>query len=461
MKPQTFVGLLGALGAVLLASFVSIQNRDLLTEPFRIGGGFYVPLYLALVLVFAAGLVPLATLRLIESVRGDLAARRSRRDSRAQESLDRTFQRAIDFERDGLLERAAREIEIVLELRPDDFAGLLLYGRVLRLLDRHDEAISIHQRASAAHPRSVAVLYELIDDYQARGDDEVAEEIRNRILRDFPDRGAAVLRQRRNRAMSDGDWGRATRFQEDLDALLGARHALRDPDLERGMAYQRGVGLLEEDRPADAAEIFSRLLDEEPRFIPATIMLGEARLLEERWQDAVEIWVRGYQASHSPVLLQRIEDHFIEREQPEQAIQTLRRLIAADPDDLLPRFFLGRLYYRLEMLPEAQKALYSIGGRIQPSPTYHFLLGRIHERLGEIRLAAESYLKSARQLGVHNAEYVCRKCEARESEWLGRCKHCGSWNSIELAIEEESLSADDLSMRSGPIWTPHGFERPS
>jgi tetratricopeptide (TPR) repeat protein len=306
---------------------------------------------------------------------------------------------------------------------------------------------------------SVAVLYELIEDYEARGELEVADEIRNRILRDFTNRGGSVLRYYRNRAMSEGDWRRATQLQEELDVLLGSEgQPGRNLDLRRGLTYQRGVQLLEEDRPLDAGEVFERLLQEQPSFIPAIIMLGEARLLEERWEEAVEVWRQGYEATRNPVLLQRIEDHFIEREQPEQAIHTLRKLIARSPDDLFPRFFLGRLYYRLEMLPEAQKVLLEIGDRILASPTYHFLLGRIHERRGEIRLAAEEYLACARQLGVHNAEYLCQRCQARFREWQDRCDSCGSWNSVELAIEEEQLNLEDVSIVRGPIWTPADFE---
>ena len=55
--------------------------------------------------------------------------------------------------------------------------------------------------------------------------------------------------------------------------------------------------------------------------------------------------------------LQRIEAHFIELGEPVAAIECLRGVIAESDNDLLPRFFLGRLYYRLEMHEEALKVL--------------------------------------------------------------------------------------------------------
>ncbi len=455
MRPRSFALTLLALVAVFLASHFSLENRDLLTEPFRLGAGIQVPLYFAVLVIFLLGFLPLITQRLIESLRRDLARRKERRDSRAADSLELTFHRAVDLERDGQLERAAREFEVVLATLPDNYSALQRYGGVLRAQGRSDEAVATHQRAAAAHPRSVAMLYELIDDYAASGQRAVAEEIRNRILRDFPDRGVAVLRQRLRDAVADADWPAATALHEKLEASEGA---VRDPELERGLAYQRGVQLLEDDRARDAAEVFHGLLAEAPEFLPAWVMLGEARLVEERWDDAVDLWRAGYQATHSPVLLQRIEDHFIEREQPERAIEAVRRLIADAPEDPLPRFFLGRLYYRIEMLDEAYKSLVAVADRFRSAPTFHFLIGRIHERRGEIRLAAEAYRCCGRELGVQRSEFSCSRCQRRFSEWHDRCVGCGAWGTVELAVDPVEPPALDRRLVEAPVWSAGGYD---
>ena len=455
MRVRTYLGILGGVLAVVVASYLTYQNQAFLAEPFQLGGTWSVPLWVALLAALLVGLLPAATLLLLQSLRKDLSQREDRRRDRARVSLAGAVRRAIDFQADGQWDRAASELSVFLEEHPDDFAAQIRLGEVLRHLGRGDEALEVHRKATALYPRSVAVLYQLVEDYQARGEPEVAREIENRILRDHAGFGVEVLRRRRNAALGIRDWRRAAELQDELEVLSGGQAeapASDESGVRMGLAYQRGVALLEDDRVEEAIEVFEQLLSTEERFIPAAIMLGEAELVREREGDALERWLAGYRQSGSPTFLQRIEDHFIENEQPRQAIETLRRLISESENALFPRFFLGRLYYRLEMHDEALKILAGLDERVESSPTYHFLLGRIHERRGELALALESFRACARQLGVPKAEYRCSVCGDVSREWNDRCEVCGSWNSIDLDFEEEQLSPDSLGVRPAAVW---------
>jgi tetratricopeptide (TPR) repeat protein len=265
-----------------------------------------------------------------------------------------------------------------------------------------------------------------------------------------------VARRRRAEAISRRDWEEAARAHERVSRFLNetgdAAALARESGLAQGLDYQRGLLLLEQDRAEEAIELFRRLLQHEPRFIPARIMLGEAEALSGREEAAVEAWRTGYLATGSPVFLHRIEDYFIEEQEPVRAIETLRALISSADNDLLPRFYLGRLYYRLEMLDEAQRTLVSLGDRIKSSPTYHYLLGRIHERRGDLQGATDAFLTCLRQLELGTAEYLCRVCHSRYADWQDFCSRCGSWNAVELDFEEDRLSAQDLGVRQVPVW---------
>jgi lipopolysaccharide biosynthesis regulator YciM len=153
------------------------------------------------------------------------------------------------------------------------------------------------------------------------------------------------------------------------------------------------------------------------------------------------------------VFLRRIEDHFIEGAEPERAIECFRALAGSAEKDLLPRFFLGRLYYRLEMLDEALKVLEPLAPRLDASPTFHFLLGRLHERRGDVARAARHYQSSARQLGAHAAEFLCRSCGRRFEDWHDRCDGCGSWGTVEMSFEEENVSDEELGLVRLASWT--------
>lgn len=469
MRIRTYLGLLIALGAIFVASYLTHQNQALFHQPFRLAAETTVPLWTALLGAFLLGLVPTTTVLLVGSVRRDLALRDERRRSRDAESIQASFRRAVDYQADGQWSRAAAELEVVLAARPKDFSPLLRYGEVLRHLGRLPEALEVHQRASVEYPTSAALLYQLAEDYESRGEGEVAREIRNRLLRDFPSFGLTVLRRRRNAALGARQFAKASDFQRQIEALAPAEAAaasgLRAEELEReagvklGLEYERGVAELEAEDAAAARTTFRGLLEREPRFIPAAIMLGEAQLLAEDEPAAIDTWLGGYRRTGSPVFLQRIEDHFIEDEEPRRAIETLRRLIAEGGKDLLPRFFLGRLYYRLEMHDEALKVLEGLADRIGTSPTYFYVLGRLRERRGELRAAVDCYATCARQLGLAQAEYRCRVCRATQPDWRDRCDACGSWSSVEMDFEEEHVSAEALGLAEATVWEgPEGWD---
>ncbi len=459
MQIRTYLGILLGVLVVVYVSFLTPLNFDLLVQPFQLSSEASVPLYVAVLTVFLAGLLPPVTVLLVSSLKRDLKQRRERRLSREVESFDHRFRRATDFHVDGQLGKAAAALDELLTERPEHFATLLRFGQVLRQQGLTSEALEVHRRASVLYPRSVSLLYQLAEDYDATGDEQIAHEIRNRLLRDFPGYGLEVMRRRRNQAMAAREWDEAVRWHEKIGALLkesGDAGRERVDSVSSGLAYQRGVALLESERPAEAAAIFRELLEQEPRFVPAGIMLGEAELMRDDEQAALSEWRRGFKQTGSPVYLQRIEDYYIETEAPRQAIETLRTLIAQTDHDLLLKFFLGRLYYRLEMHDEALKVLEGIGERLDDSPTYHFLLGRIRQRRNDQLGAMARYLTCLQRLGVSTVNFTCRTCGARYGEWQDHCAACGSWNSVDLDVRDEQVRPEDLGVVKLPVWGGYG-----
>ena len=456
MKFRTLLGYLVALLSILIVTAIALRNRELLETPLSLGKDFTVPVYAAGVLIFLLGFLPPAGVLLAQTLRRDLAERQARRSNRESVSLDQVFRRAVDYQADSQFGKALEQMELYVAERPDDFSGLQRHGQLLRQLGRPQEALEVHRRAAEKFPGSVAILYELIEDYEEARQPEIAAELRNRIVRDFPGHCVQIRRHHRQAAIARQDWKTAAADQDEIDALLAGgadeQAAHRDLLTRRGLIYQRGVALLEADRAFDAADIFRGLLNEEQQFIPARIMLGEALLLMDDEASAVAEWRRGFDTTGSPVFLQRIEDYFIELEEPMRAIETLRGVIASSKKDILPRFFLGRLYYRLEMHDEAEKILLKLKERLESSPTYQYLLGRMSDRRGEMGRAAKAYLECAHLLGVRDARYRCRTCGSSTPDWRDRCDDCGSWNSVELSLDQESLDANELGLREVPIW---------
>lgn len=108
---------------------------------------------------------------------------------------------------------------------------------------------------------------------------------------------------------------------------------------------------------------------------------------------------------------------------------------------------------RLEVHQEILRPLRAIESRVRRSPTFHYLLARLHERRGEMNEAAVAYLTCIEQAGIPTSEYVCRVCGSNESSRQVHCDACGTWNSIDLDLDEDRLSASDLGLRERPVWT--------
>jgi len=457
MKIRTLLGVLAGLVVIVAASYVTHHNSGLLTTRVYLSPTHSIPLYAAIIGTFLLGFLPPVTVLVTQTLKRELAARRSRRQERERQGRQSSLRRALDFHADGQWGHAIEEYERVLAEQPEEFTALVYYGEALRRSGRTREAIEVHRRASVLYPQSVVMLQQLADDYDAHGESEVGREIRDRILRDFEAVSLRILRRRRNTALGGGQWPEAGELQDRIDQLL--RGSIDESLLDReqgvrlGLSYQRAVQQLEEDRVQEARRAFQSLLDAEPQFLPARIMLGEAEALGGDQVAAVQAWRTGFEQSGNPVFLQRIEDFFIDRGEPVQAIESLRGLIASAENDLLPRFFLGRLYYRLEMHEEALKVLTGLKERISNSPTYHLVLARIHQRRGEVGKAVQEYTACVQQAGLQLAEYVCQVCGTKYREWYDRCDVCRSWNSVGLDFQEEKVLPEALGVHEAPVWS--------
>ena len=456
MRLQTVISILLALVVVVAVAFFTQQNIDLLQESFRLSESRSVPLYAALLAVFLLGFLPVVTILLVKTLQQDLAQRRQRRFDREARSVRGSYRRAVDLQEDSQWARAASEFEAVVADQPEEFSTLLRYGEVLRRQGRTEEALDVHRRASVLYPHSVAVLYQLAEDYRAQGSLDVAIQIEDRILRDFPGVGIRVLRQRRRSALRRQNWDEANRSQEKIEALeqeAGHESANEEEqEIRRGLAYEKGVELLASEQLAPAQRVFEEILSTDPGYVPARIMLGEVWSLAADPSAAVAEWRAGWEATGNHTFLQRIEDYFIEREEPLEAIETLRKVIAEAESDLVPRFFLAQLYARLEMADEALKVVASIRDRLHDSSSLLYLLGRLQERCGEQAKAREAFRTSLEMANRITHGYTCRTCGARYETWMARCGQCGNWNCVELHLDLEPVGGDEATLRERPVW---------
>jgi lipopolysaccharide biosynthesis regulator YciM len=219
-----------------------------------------------------------------------------------------------------------------------------------------------------------------------------------------------------------------------------------------GIRYEMACAAARAHKEKDALNALRKITKSDPVFVPAHLKLGEILKSQGHVQQAVHVWEGGFEQSGAPVFLSTIEEQFLAEEDPEGAIRAAQEAVARSRKDFLPRFFLAKLYLRLEMIDEAYREFRSLAARATSSTTLHAYLGSVLERRGEHREAAAEYRQVIKDLEYMKLQYRCQVCDERYAAWSDRCRTCGEWNQIALDFGEDP-TLEDLGLSPGPVYS--------
>lgn len=453
MKVRTFFFILVAMGAVYAMASLFVSNREVLDRDFHFWGGVNLHVGLTLLLFMLAGVAITLLAGLTREASKLMEGWRRRKESRKSEEIEEEYSRGLAAVLEGREDDALAHFRAVLEWDSRHFNTLLKLGEVLRHQGKHDEAIEYHRKAHHLKEDDARPLYALIEDYEAKGDIDRARAVLGRIIA-IKKHSVSAWRKLRALHIKERNWTKALDAQERVEKYGNARDPRDSAErrFSKGIRYEMACEQLTAGKAKDAAAALRKLLKEDPQFIPAHVRLGEAMRQEGLDAEGVEAWFQAFETTGSPIFLTVLEEHFLQQEQPLQAIESLKRCVARARKDTLPRFYLGKLYFRLEMLDDALAVLSSLEGRASYAPSLHYLLGRIHERRKNFRDASAEFRKVIKEMDLVQLEYRCRACGHSAMEWNDRCESCGEWNTIEVNFREE-ISLSDLGLSSAPVYT--------
>ncbi len=453
MKVRTFLFILLTMGVVYAMSSLFVDNREVLGRNVRFWGVGDLSVGLTLLIFLLLGAVITTLAGLTREFGALLSHRKQRLERKRSEEIEEEYSRGLVAVLEGREDEALLHFRAVLERDSRNFNTLLKLGEVFRHQEKYNEAIELHRKAHHLKEEDPRPLYALVEDYEAKGDIDRARAVLGKIIA-LNKHLVSACRKLRSLHAKERNWTKALEAHERVERHAGAN------DQERGADLRIGVGIrfeiaserLESGRAKDAIADLKRVLQEDPRFIPAHVRLGEALVREGREAAALEAWYAGFESTGSPVFLTVLEEHFLQREQPLSAIEALKRCIARSRKDTLARFYLGKLYFRLEMLDDALAVLPPLADRASHAPSLHYLLGRIHERRKNHREASLEYRKVIREMDLVELEYRCRACGETATDWAARCRGCGEWNTVEVDFREE-ISAEELGLSPSPVYT--------
>ena len=456
MKLRTLLIILAGFSLILLLSWSAMVNQPVLMARYQLGRELTLPVYAMIGLAFLAGLALAVLTRLQYLIREWLRSLRTRRQARGSADLEDTYLQGVEAILNGQPERALGLFQSVLERDPAHRAALLKAGEVARGLGRHDEAVRLHREAERLQPDDLRPLYGLVADYEAMARVDLAREVLEKIVARHPRRPITAYRKLRQIHMGGGDWERAAEVQVEIVRLVDEKPYAREAEARytRGIQYERGAALLKQGKARDAMAVLRKLTRDDPRFTPAWLQCGRAAERDGDSREALEFWKQGFAATGSPVFLTAIEDHLLERESPRQAIEILEALARTARKPLLPRFYLGCLFLRLEMIDEAHRQFEAVRGEAENIPVFHHYRGLALERRGMVPAAAAAFRAALERLDLPRVEYECAVCQKRTPVWVDRCEQCGEWDRIGIRLPPGGPPEEGIS--SAPVYTVSG-----
>jgi tetratricopeptide (TPR) repeat protein len=322
----------------------------------------------------------------------------------------------------GDLKKARELLRRAQEREPSRVDILLALASVHIEEEDRQQAVELLLKAKVLEPRSLEVLFRLAATFEELNKDEDAIGVYEEIL-SF-DLQSRLLK---------------------VDA--GSSRLEDEKRLHLHLRYEATRLLLAEKKPGEAQPALLQIVREAPDFTPARVSLGDAYRLQGRFEEASRTWQEGYRHSGRGVFLARLEELYMDAEDPSPLLSFYRSTLLDKGDDLMLRLFFGKLCLRLEMVDEAMEQLSIVESSGADFSELHLLLAeghrrreRLDESIGEYQLA----------LGVVNRlaiGYGCDACEDRSPEWFSRCPGCGAWGTVSLACRSQIRSARPLELR--------------
>lgn len=191
---------------------------------------------------------------------------------------------------------------------------------------------------------------------------------------------------------------------------------------------------------------FKDLIRQVPEFTPAMVSLGDVYAAQGHGDEAIKVWQDGYLAQGKSIFLSRLEDYYMNREDPSSLLSFYRKILLERSHDLMVRLFYGKLCLRLEMVEEALDQFQAIEGSGLETRQVHLLLAETHRRRNRLTDAIAEYQKA---LGIGHRltlSYICDACHSPSPEWDSRCPACGRWGTISLVDRKALREARPLDI---------------
>jgi lipopolysaccharide biosynthesis regulator YciM len=418
-----------------VVALFSINNHEVTSVKVPFGAVYEIP-KIALILI-SSGIGFLATLFLfaIRDTKKFIDNWQYQKEKKQDMKVQELYSKALNALLGRNEESASAALEDILKEKPGHIDALLRLGDIAATEDEYQKANNYYLKAKNIQPKKLETLFALEALMEKTGRWSEAMDYLENIL-DIDDSNLSAMYKKRGILERQGKWDDLVYLQK---AILKHEHSEKDKKRENqnlvGYKYEYGRYSIENNQLEKAKKAFKTVLRLEKDFIPAILGLAEVMLIEGDSEEAVNLLEKSYENTHSTIVLARLEDLLINLGEPSRLIHIYKNSISKKPNDPVIKFFLGKLFYRLEMIDDAFEVLSGIdtGGAVYPE--LHQVLGNLYMRKNENEKAAQEFKKAVDMKLSLRLPYCCKQCGYTADEWSGRCPDCRVWDTYQFNLE--------------------------
>ncbi len=412
----------------------SMSNKDMTTVTVPFDKAYEISKISLVLIASALGALSMLLIFVVRDARRMVATYQFQKKQKKEDRIHGLYSKAMNAMFADNAAEARSLLEDILREDPEHEDTLMRLGDLDTGAERFDEALKHYKKALLASPGNLEAMFSLATlSEKLQRWPEALEYIEGMFERDPGNLSALVLK--RSVLEHNTSWDDLVDVQKSI--IKGESKAGHDTAKEEaallGYRYEQARNALEQSQLERAGKGFRKIIRIDSGFVPAYMGVAEVMLREGDSEGSVSFLEKSYEATSSPLILARLEDVLIGMGEPSRLIRNYRSALAADSQNPMLRFFLGKLYYRLEMVDDALETL-STGEIPESYPEWNHLLGELYLRRNQCEKAVEEFKKTIDMKRTLRLPYCCSECDHPDEEWSGRCPSCGRWNTYQFNL---------------------------
>lgn len=395
-----------------------------------------IPLIAVILIATAAGFLSMFVITVIRDTRRYLDNWQVQRKHKREAKIKDYYSKGLDALFASKYKEASDLFTRVTEYEPSHTDALVKLGDMAFKNKELSKAREYYLKVREIRPKSIEVLRALAKVSDAQNKWQESIKYLDNIL-EIDEANLNILYMKRGIYERNNKWEELLEVQQKvLKCKLSQEEHEEEHKKLTGYRYELGRHYLETGERDKAVKTLKSILKSDKDFKAAYVTLAEAYLKEGNHKDAIDLLLKGYEATSSLVFLTRLEDILISMGEPGTIIDHYQKAIQEDQKNPWLHFFLAKLYYRLEMIDYALDTINTIDTTSFDNPDLHMLLGHIYERRAQHENAAGEFRKALKADRPLMIPFCCSVCKYKIKKWSGRCPQCDMWNTFSLDVNE-------------------------